>query len=44
MASVLATTTSFAKESTYILESIRTRGLRLIVKPLNRTLGNGELT
>lgn len=44
MATVLATTTSLAKESAYILESIKARGLRLIVNPLNRKLSEGELS
>jgi D-3-phosphoglycerate dehydrogenase len=43
MVTVLTTTTSFAKEFTDIVESIKTSGLRLVVNPLNRKLSEGEL-
>lgn len=43
MVTVLTTTTSFAKESPDILQTIKTSGLRLVVNPFNRRLSEGEL-
>ena len=43
MAIVLTTTTSFAKESSDIVEPIKANGLRLVVNPLRRKLSEEEI-